>query len=75
MFVSLGEIIETFLTAIATSLDISILGAEFSIPVWAAVGLIAAAIGAIAAFADGEIVTGPTMGMIGEAGSSEAVKP
>ena len=45
MFVSLGEIIETFLSAIATSLDISIFGAEFSIPVWAAVGLIAAAIG------------------------------
>jgi hypothetical protein len=77
MFVTLGEVIETFLAAIATSLDISIFGAEFSIPIWAAVGLIAAAIGAISAFAfaGGGIVTGPTMGMIGEAGSSEAVIP
>lgn len=77
MFVSLGEVIETFLSAIATSLDISIFGAEFSIPVWAAVGLIAAAIGAISAFAfaDGGIATGPTMGLVGEAGSSEAVIP
>ena len=77
MFVSLGEAVTTFLSAIATSLDISIFGAPFSVPVWAAVGVIGAAIGAIAAFAfaDGGIVTGPTMGMVGEAGSSEAVIP
>ena len=77
MFVSLGEVVSTFLAAIATSLDISIFGAAFSVPIWAAVGVIAAAIGAIAAFAfaDGGIVTGPTMGMIGEAGSNEAVIP
>ncbi len=77
MFVSLGEAVEVFLSAIATSLDISIFGAAFSVPVWAAVGVIAAAIGAVAAFAfaDGGIATGPTMGLIGEAGSSEAVIP
>ena len=77
MFVSLGEAVEVFLSAIATSLDISIFGAAFSIPVWAAVGVIAAAMGAIAAFAfaGGGIVTGPTLGMVGEAGSSEAVIP
>jgi hypothetical protein len=77
MFVTLGEVVTTFLSAIATSLDISIFGAAFSIPVWAAVGVIAAAVGVIAAFAfaDGGVVTGPTMGLIGEAGSSEAVIP
>lgn len=80
LFVSVGEVIMGFLSAIAASLDISIFGAPFSIPVWAAVGLIAAAVGAISAFAfgafaEGGIVTGPTMGMIGEAGSSEAVIP
>lgn len=76
MFVTLGEAIETFLSAIATSLDISIFGAEFSIPIWAAVGLIAAAIGAISAFAfaDGGIVTKPVMGLVGEAGP-EAIIP
>lgn len=77
MFVTLGEVVTTFLSAIATSLDISIFGAAFSIPVWAAVGVIAAAVGVISAFAfaDGGVVTGPTMGLIGEAGSSEAVIP
>jgi hypothetical protein len=45
MFVTLGEVVTTFLSAIATSLDISIFGAAFSIPVWAAVGVIAAAVG------------------------------
>lgn len=77
MFVTLGEVVTTFLSAIASSLDISIFGAPFSIPVWAAVGVIAAAVGVISAFAfaDGGVVTGPTMGLIGEAGSSEAVIP
>lgn len=77
LFATLGEVIMTFLGAIATSLDISIFGAPFSIPIWAAVGLIGAAVGLISAFAfaDGGIVTGPTMGLVGEAGSSEAVIP
>jgi hypothetical protein len=77
MFVTLGEVLTTFLSAIATSLDISIFGAPFSVPIWAAVGLMAAAIGVISAFAfaEGGIVTGPTMGLVGEAGSSEAVIP
>jgi hypothetical protein len=75
--ISVGEAVITFLAGIGSALDVSIFGAEFSIPVWAAVALVGAAIGAIAAFAfaDGGIATGPTMGMIGEAGSSEAVIP
>lgn len=77
MFVAVGTAVTTFLSAIASSLTISVFGAAFSVPVWAAVGLVAAAIGVISAFAfaDGGIVTGPTMGMIGEAGSNEAVIP
>lgn len=79
-FVAVGEAVATFLTAMATSLDISIFGAAFSVPVWAAVGLIIAATAAIAAFsfgafAQGGIVTGPTMGMVGEGGSNEAIIP
>jgi hypothetical protein len=72
-----GTAVVTFLSSIATALDVSIFGSPFSIPVWAAVALVGAAIGTIAAFAfaDGGIATGPTMGLIGEAGSSEAVIP
>lgn len=72
-----GTAVITFLSGIASALDASIFGAPFSIPVWAAVALVGAAIGSIAAFAfaDGGIATGPTMGLVGEAGSSEAVIP
>ena len=72
-----GTLVEEFLSAIAGALDISIFGAEFSVPVWAAVALVGAAIGSIAAFAfaDGGIATGPTMGLVGEAGSPEAIIP
>ncbi len=79
MFAAVGEAVMTFLAAIATSLDISIFGAPFSIPVWAAVGVIAAAVGvlsafAFGAFAEGGIITKPTMALMGEAGP-EAVIP
>lgn len=79
MFATVGEVVMTFLSAIATSLDISIFGAPFSIPVWAAVGLVAAAVGVISAFsfgafAEGGIVQGPMMGLVGEAGP-EAIIP
>lgn len=72
-----GTAVVTFLSSIASALDASIFGIPFSVPVWAAVALVGAAIGTIAAFAfaDGGIATGPTMGLIGEAGSSEAVIP
>jgi ABC-type dipeptide/oligopeptide/nickel transport system ATPase component len=41
------------------------------------VAIIGAAIGSLMAFAfkDGGIATGPTMGLVGEAGSSEAIIP
>lgn len=79
MFATVGEVVMTFLSAIATSLDISIFGAPFSIPVWAAVGLVAAAVGVISAFsfgafAEGGIVKSPMMGLVGEAGP-EAIIP
>lgn len=79
MFVSVGTAVTTFLASLATALDISIFGAPFSIPVWAAVGLVAAAIGVISAFsigafAEGGIVKGPMMGLVGEAGP-EAIIP
>lgn len=79
MFAAVGQAVMTFLAALATSLDISIFGAPFSIPVWAAVGLVAAAVGVISAFAfgafaEGGIVKGPMMGLVGEAGP-EAIIP
>lgn len=78
-FAAVGEAVMSFLAALATSLDISIFGAPFSIPVWAAVGLVAAAVGVISAFAfgafaEGGIVKGPMMGLVGEAGP-EAIIP
>lgn len=79
MFVAVGTAVMTFLSAMASSLTLSIFGAPFSVPVWAAVGLVAAAIGAISAFAfgafaEGGIITKPTMALMGEAGP-EAVIP
>jgi hypothetical protein len=73
MFAAVGEAVMAFLGSIATALDISIFGAPFSIPVWAAVGLVAAAVGVISAFAfgafaEGGLVKGPMMGLVGEAG-------
>jgi hypothetical protein len=73
MFAAIGTAVMTFLGSIATALDISIFGAPFSIPVWVAVGLIAAAVGTISAFAfgafaEGGLVKGPMMGLVGEAG-------
>jgi hypothetical protein len=79
VFVVVGEAVMTFLGSIATALDISIFGAPFSIPVWAAVAVVGAAIGVISAFAfgafaEGGIVKGPMMGLVGEAGP-EAIIP
>lgn len=79
MFAAVGTAVMTFLTAMASSLTLSIFGIPFAVPVWAAVGLIAAAIGTITAFsfgafAEGGIVKGPMMGLVGEAGP-EAIIP
>ncbi len=80
MLLKLGTMIVTFLSGIASSLTISIFGAPFAVPVWAAVGVMAAAVGALAAygfgaFAEGGIVTKPMLGMVGEGGESEAIIP
>lgn len=79
LFASLGLTIEGFLATMAGALDISIFGAAFSIPVWAAVAVVAAGIAALSAyafgaFAEGGIVTQPMMGLVGEAGP-EAIIP
>lgn len=79
MLIKLGTMMVTFLTGIASSLTISIFGAPFAVPVWAAVGVMAAAVGALAAygfgaFAEGGVVTKPMMGLVGEAGP-EAIIP
>lgn len=79
LFTSLGLTIEGFLATMAGALDISIFGAAFSIPVWAAVAVVAAGIAALSAyafgaFAEGGIVTQPMMGLVGEAGP-EAIIP
>lgn len=77
MFVTIGEILMTFLSSIAAAASATIFGIPYGVAILAGVAIIAAAIGSLAAFAfaDGGIVTGPTMGMVGEAGSSEAIIP
>lgn len=79
MFAAVGTAVATFLSSIASALTLSIFGAPFSVPVWAAVGLVLAAVGVISAFAfgafaEGGIVKGPMMGLVGEAGP-EAIIP
>lgn len=76
-FIKIGTALMTFLTAIAAAAEATIFGIPYGVMVMAGVAVIGAAIGTLAAFtfAKGGIVTGPTMGMIGEAGSSEAVIP
>lgn len=76
-FVSIGTALMTFLSAIAAAASATIFGIPYGVAILAGVAIIGAAIGMLAAFAfaDGGIVTGPTMGLVGEAGSSEAVIP
>lgn len=76
-FVAIGEALMTFLSSIAAAASTTIFGIPYGVAILAGVALIAAAIGTLAAFAfaKGGIVTGPTMGMVGEGGSSEAVIP
>lgn len=76
-FVSIGTALMTFLSSIAAAASATIFGIPYGIAILAGVAIIGAAIGSLMAFAfaDGGVVTGPTLGMIGEAGSSEAVIP
>lgn len=76
-FVSIGTALMTFLSAIAAAASSTIFGIPYGIAILAGVAIIGAAIGSLMAFAfaDGGVVTGPTLGMVGEAGSSEAVIP
>ena len=74
-FVSIGTALMTFLSAIAAAASATIFGIPYGVAILAGVAIIGAAIGSLMAFKDGGIVTGPTMGLIGEAGSSEAVIP
>lgn len=77
MFATIGEVLMTFLSAIAGAASSTIFGIPYAVAILAGVAIIGAAIGSLMAFAfaDGGVVTGPTLGMIGEAGSSEAVIP
>ncbi|WHZ27607.1 MAG: hypothetical protein OJF51_002404 [Nitrospira sp.] len=77
MFATIGDILMTFLSSIAGAASSTIFGIPYAVAIMAGVAIIGAAIGALMAFAfaDGGIVTGPTLGMVGEAGSSEAVIP
>lgn len=76
-FVSIGTALMTFLSSIAAAASATIFGIPYGVAILAGVAIIGAAIGMLAAFAfaEGGIVTGPTMGLMGEAGSSEAVIP
>lgn len=76
-FVSIGTALMTFLSSIAAAASATIFGIPYGLAILAGVAIIGAAIGSLMAFAfaDGGIVTGPTMGLVGEAGSSEAVIP
>lgn len=76
-FVAIGKALMTFLSSIAGAAKATIFGIPYAVAILAGVAVIGAAIGSILAFAfkDGGIATGPTMGLVGEAGSSEAVIP
>lgn len=74
--IAVGKFIMGVLTAIAAAMKATIFGIPAGLVILAGVALIGVAIAAgVGAFASGGIVTGPTMGMIGEAGDSEAIIP
>jgi hypothetical protein len=79
MFIELGTMVIEFLTSIAAAEAFSIFGIPFSVGTLAGVAVVAAAIATIAAFsfgafAEGGVVTKPTMALMGEAGP-EAIIP
>lgn len=68
----------TVLSSIATALSATVFGIPFAGAIVVGIGLIAAALAMtdnLPKFAHGGIVTGPTVGMMGEAGSAEAAIP
>lgn len=76
-FMAIGSALMTFLASIAEAASATIFGIPYAAAILAGVGVIGGAIAALAAFAfaDGGIVTRPTMGLVGEAGSAEAIIP
>lgn len=76
--VAVGTFIMGVLSAIAEALSATVFGIPFAGAILVGIGLIAAALAAtdnLPEFAMGGIVTGPTVGLMGEAGSAEAAIP
>jgi hypothetical protein len=75
--VAVGEAIMGFLEAVADAMADTIFGSPLAVGILAGVAGIAVALAALGAvkFAHGGIVTGPTLGLMGEAGSPEAAIP
>lgn len=73
---AVGTAIMGFLTAVAAAMKATIFGIPVGVAILVGVGAIAAALAGMKAikFASGGIVTGPTMGLVGEAGP-EAIIP
>ena len=76
MMISIGTAIMEFLSAVAEGMATTIFGIPLAVGIAVAVVGIGVAIAGLAgAFAKGGIVTGPTLGLMGEAGSPEAAIP
>ncbi len=74
--IAVGNFIMGVLTSIAEAMSATIFGIPAAVAIIAGIAAIGAAIAAgVGAFAQGGIVTGPTLGLMGEAGSPEAVIP
>jgi hypothetical protein len=73
---AVGTFIMGVLTAIASALTATVFGIPYAGAIMLGVVAIGLAIAAgVGAFAKGGIVTGPTLGLMGEAGSAEAAIP
>lgn len=76
MIAKLGTLIMGFLAAVAEGMAATIFGIPMAVAITVAiVGIGVAVAAAMGAFAKGGIVTGPTLGLMGEAGSPEAAIP
>jgi hypothetical protein len=73
---AVGTFIMGVLSAIASALTATVFGIPYAGAILAGVAILGAAIAAgVGAFANGGIVTGPTLGLMGEAGAPEAAIP
>lgn len=73
---AVGTFVMGVLSAIADALTATVFGIPYAGAILLGVAAIGVAIAAgVGAFAKGGIVTGPTLGLVGEAGSSEAIIP